>query len=528
MKKIIALIIAAAMLIALATIGVSADEGRYVWSDTGAYAEDPWNHTFRIGNDDPLTGSIRFKTDVSFSKIQFAKIWSKAEAPISIELVSGGSAVFSDSFALLAENGSGDVANVVVDLGKTLPAGEYTLNLSVDAGAYAFFAYGNQPLPDDFIEYERGRTMFGLYTTDSGNGFVSLGLVIEEKTVDVFNGSGDGGPQNLQGGPIAVVITVPEGYKLAEIIGLNSPTWSNPDGGSDATVEVYAWDGDYDSSVGGAMLASAEVIDHPDNGNAVFALDNALSAGSYLAEFSATGEKPIGFWSFGAAEGDAYVFQNGNEVTTFYPKMAVKLVLDAQPATEPETQPATEPAGGLRDFDAGKGDLMSYDQILVNGAEIANGNDAVIAAKALVDGSDGSVQTIAMHGWFGNKNAKIDSFGYMIDDKAPVFGDFKVDAEQAVIDAGGEYRYTITVDVSGITDGKTHKIQAVVKLENGDIVKMNRNADGKDRDAYVNYKAQLIQEETQPATGDVTVAMFAVIAVLAMGAAVVFMKKRAF
>ncbi|MBO4327461.1 MAG: LPXTG cell wall anchor domain-containing protein, partial [Clostridia bacterium] len=36
------------------------------------------------------------------------------------------------------------------------------------------------------------------------------------------------------------------------------------------------------------------------------------------------------------------------------------------------------------------------------------------------------------------------------------------------------------------------------------------------------------QPETVPQTGDMTVAMFAVIAVLAMGAAVVFMKKRAF
>ncbi|MBP5781845.1 MAG: LPXTG cell wall anchor domain-containing protein, partial [Clostridia bacterium] len=36
------------------------------------------------------------------------------------------------------------------------------------------------------------------------------------------------------------------------------------------------------------------------------------------------------------------------------------------------------------------------------------------------------------------------------------------------------------------------------------------------------------EPETQPATGDAAVAMFAVIAVLAMGAAVVFIKKRAF
>ncbi len=197
---------------------------------------------------------------------------------------------------------------------------------------------------------------------------------------------------------------------------------------------------------------------------------------------------------------------------------------------------AAAPAGGLRDFAADKGDKMSYDQILVNGAEIANGNDAVIAAKALVDGSDGSIQNVAMHGWYGNANSKIESFGYSIDGGDPVYGDFKVATTQDVIDAGGESRYTIVIDVTSLTDGETHKIQALAKLQNGDIVKLNRNADGKDRDAYVNYKAQLVEEpvtepttqETQPQTGDATVAMFAVLAVLALGAAVVFAKKRSF
>jgi LPXTG-motif cell wall-anchored protein len=124
----------------------------------------------------------------------------------------------------------------------------------------------------------------------------------------------------------------------------------------------------------------------------------------------------------------------------------------------------------------------------------------------------------------------------MIDDGEPVYGDFKVATTQDVIDAGGESRFTIVIDVTSLTDGETHKIQALAKLENGDIVKLNRNADGKDRDAYVNYKAQLVEEpvtepttqETQPQTGDATVAMFAVLAVLALGAAVVFAKKRSF
>ncbi|MBQ2306234.1 MAG: LPXTG cell wall anchor domain-containing protein [Clostridia bacterium] len=203
--------------------------------------------------------------------------------------------------------------------------------------------------------------------------------------------------------------------------------------------------------------------------------------------------------------------------------------------------PASE--GGLRDFDSAKGDKLSYDQILVNGAEIANGNDAVIANKKLVDGSDGSVSTIALHGWFGNANAKIASYGYTIDGGEPVYGDFAVAAEQDVINAGGESRYTVTVDVSGLQDGAEHTIWVVVKLDNGDIVKLNRydnrgQEGGKDREVYVNYKAPLTETppETQPTTGgeevpktgDATVAMFAVLAVLAMGAAVVFAKKRSF
>ena len=190
-------------------------------------------------------------------------------------------------------------------------------------------------------------------------------------------------------------------------------------------------------------------------------------------------------------------------------------------------EPAVE--AGLRDFDSAKGDHMSYDQILVNDAEIANGNDAVIAAKALIDGSDGTIETVAMYGWYGNDNSKIESFGYMIDNNDPVYGEFKFEpTEQAVIDNGGESRYKIVIDVTGLKDGKTHKIQAVAKLENGEIVKLNRNDNGtKDRDAYVNYKAVKV-EEPQPTTGDMTIALIAVVAVLALAAVVVISKRKAF
>ncbi|MBP5781866.1 MAG: discoidin domain-containing protein, partial [Clostridia bacterium] len=187
---------------------------------------------------------------------------------------------------------------------------------------------------------------------------------------------------------------------------------------------------------------------------------------------------------------------------------------------------------GLRDFDKEKGDALSYDTIFVNDEKIAEGNDeetGVPAAKQLIDGSEGDVKTIAMRGWFGNKNSKIESYGYQIDEGEPVYGDFVVDEgdNEAVINAGGESRFVVKVDVSGMTDGRTHTIRVVAKLENGEIVKLNRN--DKDRDVFVNYKAQYVAppvtEPTNPSTGSVSVALFAV---AACAIALVVLKKKVF
>ena len=100
MKKIIALAVAVAMIFALATISAFADDGHYVWNHTGSYAEDPWSDSFRIGHDCPTTGTIRFKTDVSFSKVIFAKIWATPHCVVTLEVLSGGNSVFTGSFEL--------------------------------------------------------------------------------------------------------------------------------------------------------------------------------------------------------------------------------------------------------------------------------------------------------------------------------------------------------------------------------------------------------------------------------------------
>ena len=174
MKKIIIMVLAVAVIATLAMTGVSA-EGRYVWNHSGEYANDPFNDSTRVGHDSPLEATIRFKTDVSFSKILFPMVWCSPHANVTVEVLKGEEVVASAEFEAFNESAnSGDVANVELDFGKKLAAGEYTLRLSVPEGFYAFFAYGEGQLSEDYIEYERGHAMFGLYTEDAGEGFVTF------------------------------------------------------------------------------------------------------------------------------------------------------------------------------------------------------------------------------------------------------------------------------------------------------------------------------------------------------------------
>ena len=156
--------------------GEGTPEGRYVWNHTGdANTGDPWNDTMRIGHDLPMTGTVKFNTDVSFSKVNFPMIWATAHGNFTFEIISGGEVVFTETYETYNEsNKSGDVADVTFDLGKTLPAGVYTFRFTVPEGNYAFFSYGEGQLSEEYIINERGHMMFGLYTADEGEGFIKL------------------------------------------------------------------------------------------------------------------------------------------------------------------------------------------------------------------------------------------------------------------------------------------------------------------------------------------------------------------
>ncbi len=176
----------------------------------------------------------------------------------------------------------------------------------------------------------------------------------------------------------------------------------------------------------------------------------------------------------------------------------------------------------------------SFDTIFVNdvmnfGQGDGAASDKLDGVNRTVDGSDGSVQTIRLRGWIGFES-EIDQLGYQINGKN-TFGDYKVTPEAAVVDPanGGRYatRFDMTIDVSELKG--TNAIVAVAKLADGTVVKIDENITANGAGTTPNTSFTYIGPADENAqTGDMTVAMFAVIAVLALGAAVVFAKKRSF
>ena len=278
--------------------------------------------------------------------------------------------------------------------------------------------------------------------------------------------------------------------------------WSSiPTQGKAATFEfaLYKFVNNFDESLQGTPIATVNRAPQGDEATGYGLEFTEQEAGQYIVvariislESGAYTVLPV----LGDATKALYKLNNAANAETFNFAVKTKYPTDffGDVPEESET-PAHVPE--TRDFSADLGDALSYDQILVNGTEIANGNADVIAAKQLISNDDGNVTTISMHGWYGNANLAIDQFGYTVDGGEPVFGDFKVATEAGVYGAGGQYasRFTITVDVSGFAKNKVYKIQAVAKLSNGDVVILNRfdnpgEANEKDRDIYVNYRSQ--------------------------------------
>ncbi|MCR5055294.1 MAG: hypothetical protein K6B54_00050 [Clostridia bacterium] len=285
-----------------------------------------------------------------------------------------------------------------------------------------------------------------------------------------------GGQPGTEGEAFKSEVCITEGDKMY-ILGWFASTESNVDR------LVYRIDGDVEYDCQDNYRDRCEIYDYasilPWVEECGFERTDFVKSGfgkdQEMMELTGIGDLPVGEYDLEIVG----KFQDGEEMIL----RAYYLYIEEKPIT-------------IRDFNA-ETDKQYFDQILINGEEKANGNDAVAALKALVDGSDGTVNTITMFGWFGIVDAEtafgdvLDSFGYIIDDGTPVFDKaFAVDTEPAVSESNG-VRYKTTVDVSGLQDGETHVITACVKLKSGDVVLFNRE----DREAIINYKAPLAATE---------------------------------
>lgn len=197
-------------------------------------------------------------------------------------------------------------------------------------------------------------------------------------------------------------------------------------------------------------------------------------------------------------------------------------------------------------------DVMNFNEPSENGMIDGEASKKLDLHDRTVDGSDGSVTVLKFRGWIGF-DKEIEQFGVKVNDKITYSDDFRRDAETAVLNAGGQYasRFEISVDPATLTG--TNTIVGVARLAGGIVVELDgqehEKVGGKTANTsftYIGVPAEnpgtepatqpgtepgtqpATQPETVPQTGDAEVAMFAVIVVLALSAAVVFVKKKSF
>jgi hypothetical protein len=179
----------------------------------------------------------------------------------------------------------------------------------------------------------------------------------------------------------------------------------------------------------------------------------------------------------------------------------------SNPGDEP-VNPPVEPVQPPAETDVKH---VSRDQLIVDGADRAKfgGNDAVTDVDLLADIG----KELKVWGWVGT-GTEIKGFGYRINGEEVTKPEFTFEADQGVVDAATSYnasfasRYAIMVP---ITEG-TYKVEAFVTTEAG-------------TETIWTINVSAGQGQTPVVTGDSSLTVVAVVAVLALCATVVLKKK---
>ena len=236
---------------------------------------------------------------------------------------------------ILNEEGNAFGTDLVFD--EPLPAGQYVVrfeNISEEVGeCYIVLPVTEEQYPNNKASYYVNGTLNTGITTKLHVRFFETGLlsdlIPEATTNNVVLAANELGsdPRLLNVAPVGLLVSVPAGYSLLKFIGTGSPTWGNIGTGSNAKAEVFAWRGDYASSISDAVLATGAVTDHKDNHDAVFLFDKQVTEGMYLIVLSTTSTGNFGFW-YGPENTNQNIIKTfiGGYEQLVYPRSSMVLV----------------------------------------------------------------------------------------------------------------------------------------------------------------------------------------------------------
>ena len=467
MKKLIALVLSIAVMLSICLTGSFISSAEATEEIEAVEIANGSTVGTRL-RDNLTTIGVSFSATSGFTKLEFVQAWGSNPANKTVVVMElfnfknsyeetvKGEPVYTRTFTSDASEtpeatASGNFNHIIFDLGKVMPAGEYSVRLTLTSGEGTYFVP-----PSASAKYKSTEIMYTDFVFNmkiyfvkkaDGNYFTKFNIdgLLDLQEYELTTGPRDNNAMELGNTEFGVKFVVPEGKKLYSLTIPCCPTWGNTGGGSDMLAEIYPWKGDYDSSQREGVLTTKAVYDHVDGDNVTFLFDTQLPAGEYLAAFTSIGDMRIGFYGGGKLTEGVEVFKDGWE-TEYTPLFKLTLLEDSEVKEK-----------------------VSRDQLTVDGADKAKvgGNDELTE----IDVTDLTGKELRIWGWYAS-NISVPVFGYKIDDGEVVYGEYAVEAEAGVKAAAEEAvgtsnyasRYAILVP---ITEGN-HTVTAYVRLSNGE------------------------------------------------------------
>ena len=241
-------------------------------------------------------------------------------------------------------------------LSEVQPAGQYLFRVSQvsgreegEDGPYIVLAISAMRYGDNRLEFG-AKGPFAFYfdceKTEGVNDYFKL-LEGKENEIDIQPEktviAREGGAHEIFEYGIVTPV-VPDGQVLYTLTLTAAPTWTNTNGDSDVTYEVYKWTGDYDESIEGRLIDSGEILDHADNSNLTLKFGTNLRYGySYLVLILRSNDGKIGYWEGSPEWPEGWMFFEGGSELDISPALRVSYAISGDLGPEPTDPPTKEP-----------------------------------------------------------------------------------------------------------------------------------------------------------------------------------------